>query len=71
MEDKLSGKLTLNLGMINVDGESGEAVIDIRYPVSVDKEQVLARIEEVAAQDGIEVDVLTYQPPLYVPEDHF
>ena len=37
IEDQLSGKLTLNLGMINIDRELGEAVIDIRYPVSIDK----------------------------------
>jgi succinyl-diaminopimelate desuccinylase len=71
VEDQLSGKLTLNLGMINIDRESGEAVIDIRYPVSYKKEDVLAKIEADAAKSGIEVQVLNYQKPLYVPEDHF
>ena len=61
VEDQLSGKLTLNLGMINIDRESGEAVIDIRYPVSYKKEDVLAKIEADAAKSGIEVQVLNYQ----------
>ncbi|NLX70495.1 MAG: dipeptidase PepV [Clostridiales bacterium] len=71
MEDQLSGKLTLNLGMINIDRDLGEAVIDIRYPVSIDKEHVLKIIGDIAAQNGVEVEELHYQKPLYVPEDHF
>ena len=31
--DDVSGHLTLNLGIIDVDTEEGKAVLDIRYPV--------------------------------------
>ena len=47
-------------GMINIDRESGEAVIDIRYPVSY-KGGCAAKIEADAAKSGIEVQVLNYQ----------
>ncbi len=71
LEDQLSGKLTLNLGMIEVNDQYGRAVIDIRYPVSFEREYILSRICDVADRYGVEVEVLDYQGPLYVPEDHF
>ncbi|MFO7154395.1 MAG: dipeptidase PepV [Caldicoprobacter oshimai] len=71
LEDQLSGKLTLNLGMIQVDSQVGRAVIDIRYPVSFEEQEILARIHMVADMHGVEVEVLDHQGPLYVPEDHF
>jgi len=71
LEDQLSGKLTLNLGMIDVNDQYGRAIIDIRYPVSLEKEHILSRIYHVAGAHGIEVEVLEHQGPLYVPEDHF
>jgi len=71
LEDQLSGKLTLNLGMIDVNDQNGRAVIDIRYPVSFEKQHILSRIHDAAGRFGVEVEVLDDQGPLYVPEDHF
>lgn len=70
LEDELSGKLTLNLGMIDINDCYGRAVIDIRYPVSFKGQDVLSRIYQVAQKYGIEVEVLDHQQPLHVPEDH-
>lgn len=71
LEDQLSGELTLNLGIIDVNDQYGRAIIDIRYPVSFEKEHILARIRDVAGKYGVEIEVLEHQMPLYVPEDHF
>lgn len=71
LEDHLSGKLTLNLGIIEVNNQYGRAVIDIRYPVSFEKQDILSRIRKVADKYGIEVEVLDHQGPLYVPEENF
>jgi succinyl-diaminopimelate desuccinylase len=71
LEDKLSGKLTLNLGMVKIDGGSGRAVMDIRYPVSCEGEQLLTAIEAAVCEFGVKVKVLGHRKPLYVPEDHF
>ena len=69
--DDVSGNLTLNLGVIDVNDERGEAIIDIRFPVKYTQEGILDRIRESLEGTGIEVSVLHGQKPLHVPKDHF
>ena len=69
--DDVSGSLTLNLGIIHIDGESGKAVLDIRYPVTYSHEQVLGGIQKALEGTGIDAKILSGHLPLHVPKDHF
>ena len=69
MCDKLSGALTLNLGMVNVSGGVADAVIDIRFPVTADGSQITAALAAKAASFGVSSETLRLKPPLYVPAD--
>ena len=71
MLDDVSGHLTLNLGIIDVDTEEGKAVLDIRYPVKYTQGEILLKIHEKLQGTGIDVKVLHGQKPLYIPKDHF
>ncbi len=69
--DDVSGHLTLNLGVIDVNTERGKAILDIRYPVKYNEEDILSQIGKSLEGTGIEAKVLHGQKPLYVPKDHF
>lgn len=69
MSDELSGPLTLNLGLINGSQNSGRADIDIRYPITVELNDILSAIKAKAEPVGIRVKILNHKEPHYVPED--
>jgi len=69
LEDEVSGGLTLNVGMINIDENKAEVVINIRYPVTFTQEDVFAGIREKLAGTGIELEEGSHMAPLYVPKD--
>ncbi len=71
LEDEVSGKLTLNLGTILVDQVHGEAVINIRYPVTYNRQQIEDIINNALEGTGVEVEYEGAQDPLYVPEEGF
>lgn len=71
LEDEVSGKLTLNLGTILVDQAHGEAVINIRYPVTYSRQQIEDIINNALEGTGVEVEYEGAQDPLYVPEEGF
>lgn len=70
-KDDVSGSLTLNLGILEIDRSRGRAVIDIRYPVKYTQAQVIEGIKKALEGTGIEIEVGHSQDPLYVPKDHF
>src|SRR5690606_24758186 len=61
--------LTVNLGVVDIDRERGIALINIRYPVIYQLEQIIEKIYEVAGEYGVEVEITGHNPPLYVPKD--
>lgn len=69
LEDEVSGKLTLNLGTIDLDEQQGEAVINIRYPVTYSLDEIMERIKAAVKDTGIEIEIQGHNEPLYVPED--
>ena len=50
-------------------GNHGEAVLDIRYPVTADGEEIFERLRAAAGAYGVKARVLAEQKPLFVPED--
>ncbi|WP_319370862.1 dipeptidase PepV [uncultured Ilyobacter sp.] len=70
-EDKDSGQLTLNIGMISLENKKLEISIDIRYPVTIEKNAVLEGIGKSATEFGMEIEVKGGKDPLYIPRDNF
>ena len=68
-EDAVSGPLTVNLGVAEQDNGVCRAVLDIRYPVTADGEEIFERLRAAAGAYGVKAQVLAEQKPLFVPED--
>ena len=68
-EDAVSGPLTVNLGVAEQDNGVCRAVLDIRYPVTADGEEIFERLRAAAGAYGVKARVLAEQKPLFVPED--
>jgi succinyl-diaminopimelate desuccinylase len=65
-----SGELTVNLGTLVVNADGGTAVMNIRYPVSLEEDVILKKIKEAFSGEDVEVSVRGGHKPLYVPKDH-
>lgn len=68
IEDKVSGKLTLNLGLIELNDRDITISLDIRFPISYKKEDIIQRIEKNLPENW-NVEVAGYHRPLYIPEN--
>lgn len=68
--DEPSGKLTLNAGVINMTETSLDFRIDIRYPVTKNKDEILNGIETSLKESGIEIKDIGGVGPLYFPKDN-
>lgn len=69
MADKESGPLTFNLGVVSLKNETELLSIDIRYPVTADKEQIVSCLTEAALPWGVTVTEVNHMAPLHVPDD--
>lgn len=68
-QDELSGALTVNLGVLEYDGERGlRAQVDCRVPVCGDGEKI-ARAFADALGEGFEVKVISCSRPHHVPPE--
>ena len=68
-EDEPSGKLTFNVGLVNVNSDTADFSVDIRYPATIDGEKLVATIEKAATDAGLEYTDSFIQAPLYLPAD--
>lgn len=68
-KDEVSGPLTLNLGIININKKEGRATFDVRYPVSSDKEVIWSKLNEFSIENNIILSELQHKPPLYVDRE--
>lgn len=68
LEDEPSGKLTVNLGMIDVNEKFAELIFNIRYPVTETAEHVKDLIEKRIDGTGFYVKHMSFQKPLFVEE---
>lgn len=65
LEDEVSGKLSLNVGVIKLDEKSAYVTINARHPVTNKYEDMMMPIEESIENTDIEITNITYQKPLY------
>lgn len=68
LEDEISGKLTLNFGTVNKNGGFINCGVDIRFPVSFTKEEILEILNK-NLPDTCVITELNYHKPLYVSPD--
>lgn len=68
-EDSYSGKLTSNLGIINVNQDFAELAFNIRYPVSFKHEDIIEEVQKTAEKEGFKVINIRNQNPLFVDEN--
>ena len=67
--DSISGKLIFNVGMADVDGQVARFTVNIRYPVTMDDDQVYGAMMPILDQYGFGVVKINHQEPIYIPED--
>lgn len=68
--DEPSGKLKFNVAMIDL-GSVEQLSIDSRLPVTVSKQEVVAKLSTTAANYGLEYKEFDWLAPIYLPLDHF
>jgi len=69
MEDEISGHLTYNLGLINVDKKVATLTINIRYPVTKNGIEIIQQLKNIAKAHGATFEDETNSLPHYISED--
>ncbi|MFK9090094.1 M20 family metallopeptidase [Bacillus salipaludis] len=69
-EDEASGKLKFNVGKIELNGEVERLSIDIRIPVTADKQVIVETLTQIAKEYGLDYKEFDYLKSIYVPKDH-
>ena len=68
--DDISGTITANPAILNVNGETEELTIDIRYPISAEKADIIDFFAQRAAIYGLKVSEINHMSPLYKDPDN-
>ncbi|MBE6823739.1 MAG: M20 family metallopeptidase [Ruminococcaceae bacterium] len=67
--DAESGPLSVNVGTVHIDEGYATCTLDIRYPVTMNGDNILELVKKAAANEKLNVKVLKHSQPLYMPED--
>lgn len=68
--DEASGKLILNVGMIEMDTKAASVTINVRYPVTVKFTEVYEGMASILNRYNLGVVKGKQQDPIYLPADH-
>ncbi|MCB2293442.1 dipeptidase PepV [Clostridium algoriphilum] len=69
LEDENSGKLSFNVGTINMDRNSATVTLNLRYPVTKKLEDMMNPFNDKINGTGIKVEKFVHQEPLYFSPD--
>lgn len=69
LEDEMTGKLTANVANIIINEDESRIGFDFRIPVTVDKDELVSKLEEVAGDYKLTYDEFDYLASTYVPAD--
>ena len=69
LEDEKSGRLTLNAGVLAVEGEELVLSLNVRSPVTFSREDVLGPIRAAASSWGMTLSLTEENPPIYMDKD--
>lgn len=64
-EADLSGQMTSNVGLVNIDESHSSVCLDIRFPVTLPEENVRTRLQEIASEFSVSAIDDNIQPPLF------
>lgn len=68
VEDE-SGHLTFNISSLEINEKETRMQIDLRIPVTVDRDKLLKKLDENVAAYDLKYAPFDYVAPLYVPKD--
>jgi succinyl-diaminopimelate desuccinylase len=68
-QDEISGELTINTAIIDVDANKAIMKFDIRYPVTCDGEKILQKLRALAGKLDTDFELIQHMEPLYVEKD--
>ncbi|MDD4323595.1 MAG: Sapep family Mn(2+)-dependent dipeptidase [Eubacteriales bacterium] len=64
-----SGSTTVNAGLLDIDEEQAEVIVDVRYPVYFDLKAALENLDESLSREGVALKMQDHMEPLYLPKD--
>ncbi|MEG0292003.1 MAG: dipeptidase PepV [Anaerovoracaceae bacterium] len=67
--DQPSGNLIFNVGMIQGDDKSISIKVNVRYPVTLDEQNVYTGIEPVTTKYNLGIIKIKHQLPVYISEE--
>ena len=67
--DEQSGRLTMNVGTIRSDETNLTLGIDIRYPVTISREKILASVHDAFESAGFSVEVSEHMDPVFMDKN--
>jgi len=70
-EDEISGVLTLNLGVLNLQEDQAHLELDIRYPLCAGEQGLIEKVSEQASAVNLSIKPAHTLKPHYVPEEGF
>ncbi|AEX86281.1 dipeptidase, putative [Marinitoga piezophila KA3] len=70
-KDEDSGYLKFNIGKIEFKGNKQEIGVDIRIPVTVEKEFVMEKLKEKAQKYNLIIEEIDWLAPVYFSKEHF
>lgn len=71
LEDEMSGKLKFNVGKVKFTKMSESIMIDMRIPVTVEKDEIVKKLTEVAKKYQLTYKQYDYLKSIYIPKDSF
>jgi succinyl-diaminopimelate desuccinylase len=70
LEDEPSGKLSCNVGTIEMNEEKVTLTCDIRFPVTFKSEEVIETLRQICKKLNFEIVCGGYGVPVYFPKEH-
>lgn len=67
--DEPTGKLTMNAGMINASDERVSLSMDVRFPISFSREEILGRLEKETREYGLSIENIKYIKPVFIDKN--
>lgn len=68
-EDEASGKLTFNVGTIEMKDGKATFGVSVRYPATVEKERIFKAAEETCSAAKMEMQIISHMNSLYADEN--
>lgn len=67
VSDEASGHLTFNAATVEINEKESKIGLDVRLPVTANKEEIVSRLEKTLADDSLMYQEFDYLASLYVP----